>query len=516
VLRGLWYLGTLLGALGVGLGVAQAVPPDPDVDLAGFLDYVVAVACATPADDPQVLAERLSATPIPVETDAPAKPDRRGRTEGRFRMPDDGELRILRLAPGGQLMALAIELYRPTRKRELQPVAAVFVDKTCGIKLGRRIAYGPGGEPEALIELGRNLVETGERELVDPAVPGARDPGGVRVALVDSGVNYMLPAIASRLARNPSGEMVGYDFWEMDARPFDADTSRSPFFPARHGTRVASVLIREAPSLSLVPYRYPRPALERMADLVEHAARRGVRVVNMALGSNDREDWQAFVEAARAHAEILFIVSAGNDGRNIDERPVYPAALDLDNLIAVTSSDASGRLAPGSNWGSRHVHLMVPGEHQPVVDFEGRRRTSSGSSFAVPRVTALATRLMARHPDWPMARVKAAIMELAQPSPHYPEQPVRYGWIPDPAGASQTKRPARAIGRSYSPQTADRCLVGAAAGLLRHRLRPRRAQADPLRWRGWGRDRSCAGSPWPARNAPGSAARPQSRSSRSA
>jgi Subtilase family len=434
--RGLWFLGALVGGFCVSLGAAQAAPPDPEVDLIGFLDYVVAVACATPAGDALVLAERLGATPTPAEPDRPKDDARRGRTDERFRLPDDGELRILRLAPGGELMALAIELYGLRRDGALQPVAAALAGGDCGIRLGRRIAYGPAGEPEALIELGHDLAETGEREPVDPPVPGAGDPGGVRVALVDSGVNYMLPAIAGRLARGPAGEIVGYDFWAMDARPFDADTSRSPFFPARHGTRVASVLMREAPTLSLVPYRYPRPALGRMADLVEHAAEHGVRVVNMALGSNHREDWQAFAEAAAAHPEMLFVVSAGNDGRNIDERPVYPAALDLDNLIVVTSSDAAGRLAPGSNWGSRHVDLMVPGEQQPVVDFEGRQQTGSGSSFAVPRVAALAARLLARHPGWPIAEVKAAIIALAQPSSHYARQPVRHGWIADPAAAS--------------------------------------------------------------------------------
>lgn len=433
--RGLWVLGTLLGGLGAGSATGFAVPPDPEVDLFGFLDYVVAVTCAAPAAEAEALAQRLGAEPVLGNPGRIDPSGRMARRDERFRMPSDGELRIVRLAPAGHLLALAIELYRPGPGGELQPRAAALTDEDCDIELGRRIDYGADGQPQALVMLDRDLSETGERQPVDPPVPEGGDPGGVRVGLVDSGVNYTLPRIAGRLARDRAGNILGYDFWDMDRRPFDADTSRSPFFPARHGTQVASALIREAPTLSLVPYRYPRPALERMADLIEHAAANGIRVVNMALGSNRRDEWRAFAQAASAHPEILFVVSAGNDNRDIDRHPVYPAALELGNLIVITSSDAAGRLAFGSNWGARHVDLMVPGEHQVVFDFEGREQSASGTSFAVPRVTALAARLLAHHPGWSTDKLKEAILARARSSPHYAEQPVRHGWIPDPAGA---------------------------------------------------------------------------------
>ena len=54
---------------------------------------------------------------------------------------------------------------------------------------------------------------------------------------------------------------------------------------------------------------------------------------------------------ARQHDNMLFVVSAGNNGRDIDSQPVYPASLNLDNLLTVTSSDEDGYPADGSNWG---------------------------------------------------------------------------------------------------------------------------------------------------------------------
>ena len=115
--------------------------------------------------------------------------------------------------------------------------------------------------------------------------------------------------------------------------------SASLFRIARHGTGTASLLLREAPFIDLVPYRYPRPDMSRMQALVEHAAENQVHIIGLPLGGNDAEQWTSFTSAAKQHPDILFIASAGNNGRNVDIHPVYPASLDLDNLLVVTSSN---------------------------------------------------------------------------------------------------------------------------------------------------------------------------------
>jgi subtilisin family serine protease len=164
----------------------------------------------------------------------------------------------------------------------------------------------------------------------------------------------------------------------------------------------------------LIPYRYPRPEPARMADLIAHAAQAGARIVNLAMGSNRKEHWDGFVAGVLAHPDILFVVSAGNDGRDLDRRPVYPAAFDFPNMLVIASADGFGEPAPGSNWGKATVDLLVPGERIPVTAFDGQRTTASGASFAAPRVTALAARLLAEHPEWRAAELKAAIIARAR------------------------------------------------------------------------------------------------------
>jgi hypothetical protein len=48
---------------------------------------------------------------------------------------------------------------------------------------------------------------------------------------------------------------------------------------------------------------------------------------------------------------MLFVVAAGNYGRNIDDQPLYPAAFTLANMVVVTSATADGRLTYGVDWG---------------------------------------------------------------------------------------------------------------------------------------------------------------------
>ena len=165
-----------------------------------------------------------------------------------------------------------------------------------------------------------------------------------------------------------------------------------------------------------------------MPALIEDAAAHGVRLLNLSLDSLDRDDWRLFERSARMHSEMLFIVAAGNHGRNVDQKAVYPAAFDLENMIVVTSATAQGGLTVGVNWGPTTVDLMVRGEGIRALHFDGERRSVSGSSFAAARVTALAACLLAEHPEWSRAELKAAILQEAEASE---TGEVDAGFIPD-------------------------------------------------------------------------------------
>jgi len=345
--------------------------------------------------------------------------------------PHGGRLTLTERWRGERLDFVELRLQVPVAGA-LRPVLMVRTGGDCVPMTARALEYDEAGKPARLLDLDAGLQADGPPVELNPAVPPGTDFGGVRVGQIDSGVNYRLDEISARLARDKDGQSLGWDYWDDDPRPFDMSPVPNPFFPLHHGTAVASVLLREAPAASLVPYRYPRPHMGRMAELIEAAAA-GVTIMAVPMGSRRAGEWDAFLEAAVRHGDMLFIVSAGDDGLDIDAEPLYPAAFGLPNMIVVTSSDDFGRLAEGANRGVGSIHVMAPGERVAVTDHRGAAGKASGSSFAVPRVAALAARLKAKKPSWTAAELKAAILARAVPPLMRGRPVVSAGWLSNPA-----------------------------------------------------------------------------------
>lgn len=420
----------LLGATLCVPGAAATVTaglPDAVEDTPTFMRDVTRRLCPVADPDPSEIARRLPGVSVGA-VKAMAIGGKTIGWRGTVRLTV-GELRI-RQQSG---RTFVVDFYRDLGKGTLRPEMTARADRDCRIVNGRGLRYDSAGRRDALLHYGPGLADVERTEPLNPPMPAGRNRPGVLVALFDAGLNYTLPEFSIRLARAPNGRALGFDFWEMDSRPYDGNPARSPFYPIRHGTPVASVLIREAPAVRLLPYRYPRPDMRRMANMVRAADANGARIVSMPMGSNRRDHWVTFLAAARERPHMLFIVSAGNDGRNIDDVPVFPASAALDNMIVVTSSTAFGRLAQGSNWGPQSVDIMVPAENVDVIDFRGAAGKASGSSYAVPRVAALAARLLRRNPKWQAPDLKKAILGRARPSPYERHPAVRYGWIANPA-----------------------------------------------------------------------------------
>jgi hypothetical protein len=411
----------MLAALTASSLAAAAAAPLPE----HMGEHITATVCRMPAEN---VARDLGLLPnVVTVVGEPLKVGERviGQ-KWRLNLSAGRHMTLERIAPGKQLRGVQAEL----TDAQGRPEFFFALDRTCSLRLARALRYDENNYAIEIVHLDKSLRPSGTSEPVNPPVPPGVRNAGMRIALVDSGVNYLIPDINTALARDENGRLIGYDYWDMDDRPFDAHTARSAFLIQRHGTRTASLLMKEAPLARIVPYRYPRPSMGRMRDLIAHAAKYGVRIVAIPLGSNKSAEWQTFTQAAMAHPEILFIASAGNNGRNIDHQPVYPAVLDLENLITVTSADDYGHPAERVNWGPSAVDLLVPAERQTATDFDGSVRQVSGSSYAVSRIAALAGRLLSKNPALSTAELKTAIFGRALDARG--REYVRVGYIPDP------------------------------------------------------------------------------------
>jgi len=374
----------------------------------------------------------------------------------RLALDAGGVLIFEAIAPGGRASRFVTSLFDPGE----QPRLLLALDRDCQVQVVRRIDYSGDGQALAISTLDEHFEPRGEAEWLNPPLespagqPGPDQTGSIPVGMVDSGVNYLLPDINLRLARDDDGRILGYDFWDLDGLPFDAHPVDSGFFVQRHGTRTASLLLREAPMAALVPYRYPRPDMTRMQAVIERAAADGVAILGMPLGGIQADVWIAFEQAARAHPELLFVVSAGNDGRDIDDEPVYPAALQLDNMIVVTSADDFVRPAERTNWGRRSVDFMVPAENVDAVDFSGEPIRVAGSSYAVSRVTALAARIKASRPASGALEIIEEIRRNWTYSDERTRRWVASGYIADPlSGGEILRRPLAAYPAEASTES---------------------------------------------------------------
>ncbi len=303
----------------------------------------------------------------------------------------------------------------------------------CTLELMRAVIFDEDGLPGELVHLSGEPPVIDTSELLNPPVPVGSDPGGVAVAHIDTGVNYLLPHISSRLARDNAGTILGWDMFDDDDRPFDGDPGASLLMPRRHGTSVATIILSEAPDVRLVPYRHPGRDFNAFGDLIEDISEGPARIIAMPLGGYREADWRAFATALAAHPELLVVVSAGNNGRDIDAEPVFPASFDTENLLVVTSVDEFGRLSVESNWGAISVDIAVPAEQIDTMDHRGASVRASGASYAVPRIAALAARFAAANPTWSTSDIKSAIIALARPLARQSADKIRYGWLPNPA-----------------------------------------------------------------------------------
>ena len=341
-----------------------------------------------------------------------------------FHLSSKIKIKIFPFIRGEKINGIRFTFYNESQ----EPLLLVNVDKKCNIMVSRLIQRDITGKIFSIDNLSSDLSKVKSSEYFNPPLEKQKPFKGIKVAIVDTGVNYNLDFIADKISRIDESNLTGYDFEDDDSLPYDIDTGRSVFFPMHHGTSVSSIILREAPMSELVVYRFPRSEMCKFENLIEHISVNKIKIVNLSMGSVNKDDWQCFYKAAKSNKNILFFVSAGNDGKNIDFEKIYPASFDLENIIVVTSSDISGNLAQGSNFGSVSVDFLIPGEQIPVIDHRGVKTNASGSSFAVPRVVAMAIRILSNNTNANILDIKSKLISRAIRS----NEKVKYGWIPDP------------------------------------------------------------------------------------
>src|SRR5262245_7664271 len=200
-----------------------------------------------------------------------------------------------------------------------------------------------------------------------PPLPPGRDPGGVAIALLTTGIDYTLSNVARGLARDGEGELIGFDLVDRDNRPFgDSSRAQTPPHWGGDGTTLAGNILDPTIGARLVPVRVDPREPASLARAVAFIARTPARIVVLPMWGPRKEDWQPFRQAAEHFPQLLFVVAAGDDGKDLDKEPVYPAAFALPNVLVVTAAGPVATTVPSAqipataNWGAHTVDAVAP------------------------------------------------------------------------------------------------------------------------------------------------------------
>lgn len=251
---------------------------------------------------------------------------------------------------------------------------------------------------------------------------------GIKVAIVDSAVDVTHPQIQPRIAINyneiPNNNIdddsngIVDDYYGAN---FVSVPSNNPK-PSGHGTHVAGIVAADpdfgpvqgvAPRSLLIPAQFiANDGGGSLADAVlamQYAANRGAKIINASWGGAPcvTSLHNTFLELERRG--ILVVVAAGNEGRDVDIYPEFPASFNLSNQITVAASSVSDFMTAWSNSGFQFVHVAAPGENI-LSTVPGGSAYMDGTSMAAPFVSGAAALLWSARPQASAAQVKSALL----------------------------------------------------------------------------------------------------------
>ncbi|MFH9862678.1 S8 family serine peptidase [Streptomyces sp. NPDC017202] len=237
---------------------------------------------------------------------------------------------------------------------------------------------------------------------------------GVKVAVVDTGVNPDTPSLKGQVLTGEVSKAIGYKATEDY---LGHGTSMAELIA---GTGAGDGLKGLAPGAKIVPYRIALRGLKDKAEekkapdpatVVRAVADSDVKIISMSFGIDvDFPEMRAAIEYAQSKGKLM-IASTGNDaeGKNFIG---FPAAYPY--VVGVAASDESGKVGKFSEHGN-YVDLAAPGLDVPTWCDEKFRSycVSLGTSIATAIASASAALIWSAHPDWTANQVLASLIDTA-------------------------------------------------------------------------------------------------------
>ena len=265
----------------------------------------------------------------------------------------------------------------------------------------------------------------------------------VLVAVIDTGVDYTHEDLSANIWRNPgeSGggretnrrdddgngfvdDVHGWDFAGNDNDPMDDNG---------HGSHVSGTIAAAGDNgigVTGVSWQASIMALKFLSSsgsgsaadaiaAIAYASKQGARVLNNSWGGGGfSQALRDAIEQSR-QANAVFVAAAGNEGRDNDGIPSYPASYDVANVLSVAAHDRLDVLASFSNFGKTSVDLAAPGAEILSTTPGNTYRVFSGTSMATPHTSGVAALVFAQYPQATYRQVLIRIAGSVEPVDAY-------------------------------------------------------------------------------------------------
>lgn len=250
---------------------------------------------------------------------------------------------------------------------------------------------------------------------------GSKD---IKVGVIDSGIDVTQADLADNIWVNP-GEIAGNgidddgngyidDVYGWNCQDNNNNIADSGF----HGTAVASVIgavtnneigiAGICPNVSLIPLKVSGNSSQITA--IEYAINNDIPILNYSRGGSINDT--VFKDAIQTY-KGLFICSAGNDGKDLDDdaNNVYPVKFGLGNVISVASINRyTQALYTTFNYGGNTVDTAACGVNVYTCCPNNAFLIKSGTSYSAPIVAGIAALCKSYYPEATTEQIKTAIL----------------------------------------------------------------------------------------------------------
>jgi subtilisin family serine protease len=272
-----------------------------------------------------------------------------------------------------------------------------------------------------------------------PAATGAPEAwtqsrgDGVVVAVLDSGVQLDHPDLAGNLWTNPA-EVAGNGLDDDRNGYVDDVHGANIISPAQsatddegHGTHVAGIVAASgangvggsgiAPGAKIMSVKVLDANRAGNSSLlargIRYAVDQGARILNVSLnGDGTSADLEEALRYAGDHGASV-VASAGNNSRDLDQQPSYPASSPFPSVLCVTATDRSGGVLAVANTGLKSVDIAAPGATILSTARGSGYELRQGTSMAAPFVAGSLALLAAARPDLPQSALRDALLASA-------------------------------------------------------------------------------------------------------